>query len=72
MYRGENVLARKDGRKPRAFETQPVLAEPSIDLARPPVTPKSEVDKIRQKRLRVKRDVAEAPAVSAAQSPPLA
>jgi hypothetical protein len=69
MYRGENVLARKDGQKPKAFDTEPALVEPSVAADRPAGTPKSEVDKIRQRRLRAKADMAEARAARRALTP---
>jgi uncharacterized small protein (DUF1192 family) len=60
MYRGENVLARKDGRKPKAFEAEPVLEEPRVDVGWPGGTDEGEVDTIRRKRLRAKTGLAEA------------
>jgi uncharacterized protein YdcH (DUF465 family) len=72
MYRGENILARKDHRKPKAFETEPVLAEPRVETESSSLTPETEVDEIRQKRLRVKDGVVAGAAATGAQTRPFA
>lgn len=68
MYRGENILARKTGQKPKSFDIEPVIPEPQFVSERRRATLISEIDQIRQQRLRVQRylDQPEAPTAGVA------
>ncbi len=59
IYRGENLLARGDGRKPKVFDADPTLSEPDISDDTDRATAKSDVDQIRKKRLVAKSQLAQ-------------
>jgi hypothetical protein len=72
IYRGENILAREDRTKPKCFETDPVIQEPMVVIPGAKITPESEVDQLRQMRLRFRNGASIAPVAAAGDASPSA